>query len=286
MRILTVRTLFSSILLAALVCAARTQAAPVRIALLSDTHTNRATTGDQAQYRVRLDAVIAAVNAAHVDLVLVAGDLTQGGKPEEMTDFQSQIKGLQAPVLVVPGNHDIGNKKISSQAGGVKAERVAAYERTFGPSFWEKTVSGIRLIGINSPVLGSGLEREAEQWAFLEKTLAAPSQTPTLLLSHYPLFVATPDEPGGVYWNMEPIPRARLMDLLKRGGARAVLSGHLHRGLTAGANGMLFYSTPPVSFGLPQGKQPIGWTLITVSADGGISADFKTISGPVNDLSK
>lgn len=254
---------------------------PLRIALISDTHTTHAATGDQAQYPARFDRVIASVNAAVVDVALISGDLTQGGRPEEMADFQKQIKGLHVPVWVVPGNHDIGGKQVPGHEGVVTETRLALYEKTFGPSFWSKTLGGVRILGLNSSVLGSGLPREADQWAFLEKALAGPQKTPTLVVMHYPLFLHTSDEPGGDYWNIEPQPRARLLALLHRGGVRAVLTGHLHRPLFAQEGGILLYTTPPVSFGLPTGRQAEGWTLITVSPGGTIVADFHPTDPPI-----
>jgi len=147
----------------------------VRIALLSDTHTTRGTAEDQALYKGHLDQVIAQVNQAKVDVILIAGDLTQDGKAQDQADFQAQIKGFKVPVLVVPGNHDIGNKTTPEQARTVTTKRIAAYEQAHGPSFWSDSRFGIRVIGIGSPMLGSGLPREAEQWTFLEKELALPS---------------------------------------------------------------------------------------------------------------
>jgi 3',5'-cyclic AMP phosphodiesterase CpdA len=248
-----------------------------RVALLSDTHTNRGTNGDQSLYREHLDKVIAAVNAAHVDLVLVAGDLTQDGKPGELADFRKQIKGLRAPVWFVPGNHDVGNKLLPGHENCVTAERVAAFEKTMGPSFFSRRRSGLRVIGINSPIFGGDLPREAQMWAFLERELAKPSARPTIVFMHYPAYVTSVDEPGGDYWNVEPAPRRRLLALIKRSGVGTVLSGHLHRQLINRHDGILFVTTPPVSFGLPQGKQPEGWTLVLVPAQGEAEIEFKSI---------
>lgn len=260
----------------------RAAAAPeiVRIALLTDTHTTLGTAEDQPLYKGHLDKVITAVNAAQVDFVLVAGDLTQGGKPEEMSGFQEQIKRLQAPAMVVPGNHDVGGKHIPSQESGMTAERVMRYEQSFGTSFWAKTLDGVRVIGLNASLLGSGLPQENEQWRFLESLLRSPQRPPTFLLMHYPLYLVQPDEPGGIYWNVEPTPRARLLALIKQNGhVLAVLTGHLHRPLVNKTpEGVLLYTSPPVSFGLPRGKQPEGWTLITVNpATGVVQTEFHAI---------
>ncbi len=253
----------------------------VRIALVSDSHTTRGTAEDQPLYKGHLDQVIADVNKTGVDVVLIAGDLTQGGKPEEREDFKAQIKGFTAPVLFVPGNHDVGGKHEAGKPGGVTAKREETFEQAFGPSFWTNTRYGIRLIGINSPILGSGLPRETEQWAFLEKELAHPSELPTLLVTHYPLYTKTPDEPGGVYWNIEPEPRKRLRTLLQQAHVKAVLSGHLHYPLILHDEDRIYISTEPVSFGLPRGKQTQGWTLVTIAPDGTVTPEPHNIIPPV-----
>ncbi|MBV9864232.1 MAG: metallophosphoesterase [Abitibacteriaceae bacterium] len=254
------------------------EAQTIRIALVSDTHTTRGTAEDQPLYKGRFDKVIEAVNAANVSLVLIAGDLTQGGHDEEIADFKDQIKKLHAPILYVPGNHDVGDKILPTKPGGVTAKRVEHYETLLGAAFFEKEQAGVRVVGLTASLLGSGLPREAEQWTFLEKALAKPAKLPTLLLMHYPLFLKTPDEPSDPYWNVEPQPRARLLALLQSGGVRAVLSGHLHRPLINHYNGILLASSPPVSFGLPRGKQPQGWTLITVSPQQEVNAEFQYIA--------
>ncbi len=248
-----------------------------RIALVSDTHATRGTTEDQPLYRGRLDRVIADVNAAAVDMVLIAGDLTQSGTAEQFDDFKAQVAAFRAPVRCVPGNHDIGGKAIPGQSKGPTAARVARYEEKMGPTFFSRTVAGVRVIGLNTPALGSGLPVERAMWSWLEGELAAPASTPTIALLHYPPFLKTADEPGGGYWNIEPAPRARLLALLKQGGVRLVLAGHVHYALATRDDGLQVIVTLPVSFGLPRGQQPQGWTLVTVRADGEAEHAFRAV---------
>jgi 3',5'-cyclic AMP phosphodiesterase CpdA len=250
---------------------------PMRIALVADTHTNRGAQGDQPRYRERFERAIAEINAAEVDLVLIAGDLTENGAPEQMEDFRAQIQGFRAPVRCIPGNHDVGDKHLPGKEGGVTAARVAQYEKALGPSFFVEVCGGARVLGLNASLFGSGLPREADQWAFLEHECAQPDTMPTLVLLHYPPFLKTPDEPGDPYWNLEPEPRARLLSLLQQGGVRAVLSGHLHRPINLRHDGILYVTTPPVSFGLPPGRQPEGWTLVTVKPDGTVQTAFRPL---------
>ncbi|MBV9868309.1 MAG: metallophosphoesterase [Abitibacteriaceae bacterium] len=247
----------------------------IHIALLSDTHTTRSTKEDKPLFKGRLDKVIASVNAAHPDLVLIAGDLTDGGLAEQFSDFKTQIQGFQVPSLVVPGNHDVGDKIIPGKEGGITAKRLAQYEAVFGPSFYVSKQPHLRVIAVNSSLLGSGLPQEAQQWDFLEKELGQPATLPTVLLMHYPPFLKTADEAGGGYWNIEPAPRQRLLDLIKRGKVTAVLTGHLHRPLQNQLGETVCITTPPVSWGIPKGKQKEGWTLVTITPQGQVTAEHE-----------
>ncbi|MDB6034021.1 MAG: calcineurin-like phosphoesterase superfamily domain protein [Verrucomicrobiales bacterium] len=248
----------------------------IRIALLSDSHVNNnGDTDGQNLFRPRFEKAIAMVNTSKVDLVVFTGDLTQDGKPDEFKDFQALRKQLNAPSFYVPGNHDVGNKVIPGKPGpGVTTNRVDNFEKAMGPSFFATTVAGVRLIGINSPMLGSGFERENEMWKFLEKELSKPETRPTIVFSHYPAFIKSADEGGGDYWNIEPEARKRLLDLLKKGNVKTMLSGHLHRDMVNRWDGIIFISTRPISFGLPKGKQPEGWTLVTLPPTG--EAQYET----------
>jgi 3',5'-cyclic AMP phosphodiesterase CpdA len=252
---------------------------PTRIALLSDLHLTAMTNADIVASHRRLHQAIADVNAAQVDLVLIAGDLVEWGRPQELARLKEHLVLFDAPVWVVPGNHDVGNKHFEgkTKAGSTSAWRVRLYESWLGPSFFARTRAGVRVIGFNSVIMGSGLPRERAMWAWLEKELAKPSAVPTLLLTHYPPFEKKPDEKSHEYWNIESEPRARLLAMLKQAKVKAVLSGHLHRDLTNRSEGILLITTRPVSFGLPKEKQPEGWTLITVPAEGPVRTEPRVL---------
>jgi Icc-related predicted phosphoesterase len=73
--------------------------ATVKVAAAGDIHCN-------AQNR---DAVATAFEAIadEVDLVLLAGDLTTHGEPEQGQVLADAVKGLGVPVIAVLGNHDL-----------------------------------------------------------------------------------------------------------------------------------------------------------------------------------
>jgi hypothetical protein len=145
-----------------------------------------------------------------------------------------------------------------------------------GPSFFANDAHGIRIIGLNSSLLGSGLERENDQWKMLELEFAKTNDTPKIVFMHYPLFAKRADEPGGVYWNVEPEPRKRLLEMFHDKHVQAVLTGHLHKPLTNHYEGILLYSTPPISFPLPK-TNPLAWTLVTIWKDREPTIEMKLI---------
>ena len=249
-----------------------------RIAFVSDTHVNLRTNEPGVAYIRRLDEAMAAINAAKVDLVLIAGDLTDGGTREQMALFKGKVKQLEAPVLFVAGNHDVGLVGVGDVKTSITPERVKRFAKELGPNWYAQEKAGVRVVGINSCLFGSGFKEEEDQWIFLEKELARPHDKPTMLLEHYPLFIKTADEPRNSTWNVQPELRTRLLALVEQGGVRTVLTGHLHYPITNRLDGILFLGNAPTAFGLPPGKQPEGWMLLTVPREGEVQFEFRRLN--------
>lgn len=72
--------------------------ATIRIAAAGDIH------GDESA-RERVLAAFAGLDG-NADMVLLAGDLTTHGRPEEAAVLADACRGLEIPVLAVLGNHD------------------------------------------------------------------------------------------------------------------------------------------------------------------------------------
>lgn len=248
-----------------------------RIGFVSDTHLSLRTNEPGRSYDRRVDEVIKAVNAAKVDLVLIAGDVTDDGLLKQMARFQEKVKQFQAPVLLVPGNHDVGMTPREGKPASITRERVKRFGEGLGPNWFVREVAGVRVIGLNSCLFDTGFPEEAEQWQFLEQQLAKPLPGQTILLEHYPLFLKSVDEPTAGYWNVTPEPRKRLLALIKQGGVKTVLSGHLHYQITNRLDGILFLGNGPTSFGLPHGKQPEGWMLLQVPPQGEVQFEFRRL---------
>lgn len=248
-----------------------------RIGFLSDTHLNLRTNEPGRSFVLRLDKAIQAVNEAKVDLVLIAGDCTDGGLKDQMALFKEKAKQFQAPVLFVPGNHDVGMAARGDIKASITRKRVEQFEKGLGPNWWVREEAGIRVIGVDSCLIDSGFPEEAAQWKFLEEQLAKPVPGRTFLLEHYPLFIKSVDEPLQGYWNVPPEPRQRLLKLIKQGGVDTVLTGHLHYPITNRVDGILFLGNGPTSFGLPPKKQPEGWMLLQVPPQGEVQFEFRRL---------
>ncbi len=71
---------------------------PIRVAAAGDVHASEAE-------RDRIEAAFGALDSA-TDLVLLAGDLTRYGDPQEAAPLADACRGLDVPVCAVLGNHD------------------------------------------------------------------------------------------------------------------------------------------------------------------------------------
>ncbi len=158
------------------------------------------------------------------DAILVTGDLADRGSAAEYTLFLASMRRhVQAPIYVIPGNHD--RRDTMRQVlgglpglGGPDAGEFVQYVVDDLP---------LRLVMLDTLVPGEAHgELCAARLDFLERSLAAAPQRPTLVAMHHPPFACgigfmdriglrRPDEFAAV------IARHRQV--------RRVLCGHVHR---------------------------------------------------------
>jgi len=191
-----------------------------RVAHLSDLHFGEA---DPA----RVAEMAADVRAAAPDAVAISGDLTRRAQPEEFEAAFTFLAGLDAPLLVVPGNHDIPHSALWERFMAPKrrwqrARLTAPAERLDLP--------GLRLIGLDTVSraqwhadwsAGAVPQHRLER---LEADLAQGRGTRTVVVCHHPLVHAA--------WarkRRSPRGATATIALLRQEGVAAVLCGHLHR---------------------------------------------------------
>ncbi|MBY4606950.1 metallophosphoesterase [Rhizobium sp. 9T] len=169
------------------------------------------------------------IEATGADLIVHTGDLTVDGadKDEDITFSMDLMRQVSIPMLIVPGNHDVGHLKGSDQP--VNAERLARWRSLAGDDRWLEDAADWRFIGLNSLLLGHEDDEEEEaQFEWLAKALEDRAGRRVALFAHKPLFVDAPDEGDTGYWSVRPAQRRRLYDLIAAHDVALFASGHLH----------------------------------------------------------
>lgn len=181
------------------------------------------------------------------DLVIHTGDLSVDGADHagDLVFSRGLLGAIRAPLLVVPGNHDVGH---SQSAQPVDAVRLGRWRDVIGPDRWAEDHGDWRLVGLNSLLLGLGEAAEDEQVEWLARTLEARGHRRVAVFAHKPLFVEAADEGETGYWGAPPAARRRLLDLLAAHDVALHASGHLHRGWTGRLGGTALVWAPASSF--------------------------------------
>ncbi|WP_439595855.1 metallophosphoesterase family protein [Falsiroseomonas sp.] len=214
-----------------------------------------------------------AANAAGAAGVIVNGDLCINGPDSDAEmDFAARaLSRLRGQVLALPGNHDVGDEPPGQDPNQlIDAPRLARWNEAFGSDRFTLDIGAWRLLGVNAQLFGSGLREETEQTAWLAQQLAGAEGRPVALVLHKPLFVESADEAEATASSLNPAPRAALLPMLREGGVRMVISGHLHSSRDRVVEGIRHLWLPALAF---LGSASHGGT----PAVGAVTVDF---SGP------
>ena len=193
------------------------------VAQISDTHI-LPPTSDLPAAQLRADCLercVAAVNRESPDAVILTGDTVQHGRPDEYALLRELLAPLQAPLFMVPGNRD-DNEEMR------RAFSDAAFLPRNGP-FLHYAIEDFdtRLVALDSTLAGARKGYFCEQrQAWLEATLAAQPEKPTLLFIHHPPFDVGEHFVGGY---RQPEERAALASIVQcHEQVIGLLCGHVH----------------------------------------------------------
>lgn len=196
-----------------------------RVVQISDTHLSPT----KQHFACNWQPLTSWLAAETPDLIVHTGDVTVDGADldEDMRHCRTLLDTLGAPVLSVPGNHDVGEAYHPHQP--VNDARLTRWRSHLGEDFWARDIEGWRLIGLNSMLFGSDEAEERRQIAWLDRQIAEAQGRRLGWFLHRPLFIEAPDEGDKGYWSVPPRPRGHLLDLVHRHEVAFVASGHLHR---------------------------------------------------------
>ncbi|MDA8192744.1 MAG: metallophosphoesterase [Thermaerobacter sp.] len=172
--------------------------------------------------------------AEHPDLIIVSGDLTSHGSRnrKELEMARDWLLRLDAPVLAVPGNHDLGANPLRGQEyPETEAYEFLALRKTnYGSVFSPEPVTMHDLPTV--AVIGIALREEDPDGALprLESTLDSVTK-PVILVGHYPLAPTRATGPLATFAFHEFIPHtaSRLRRVIaSHPVVRLYAAGHVH----------------------------------------------------------
>jgi alkaline phosphatase D len=196
----------------------------MKIIQITDTHFSP----EKTHFNGNWEPLLSWIEAQKPDLIVHTGDLTVDGadKGDDITFCMDLMRQATAPMLIVPGNHDVGHLPGSDQP--VNAERLRRWRTLAGEDRFVEDGEGWRLVGLNALLLGHEDEEEEAQFEWLRTTFEERNGRRLALFSHKPLFVDEPHEGDTGYWGVRPTQRKRLYDLIAAHDVALFASGHLH----------------------------------------------------------
>ena len=203
------------------------------VAALADLHV---TDGGDISYRELFSEI-----SGKADVLALAGDLTDLGKPRQAEQLAADLRSCSIPVVAVLGNHDY-------ECGAV--EEVSAIIRQAGVHLLEGQhveIHGLGIAGVKGfaggfgrhmlgsfgePAIKAMVAESVEEAMRLENAMRQIRSKRALVLLHYsPVVETVVGEPLEIY---PFLGSSRLAETIDRFAVSAVVHGHAHRGAYEG----------------------------------------------------
>jgi Icc-related predicted phosphoesterase len=205
----------------------------LRIAAAADLHCTKNSAGQLAPLVARM--------AEAADILLLGGDLTDFGLPEEAQILVRELNAVKVPIVAVLGNHDFESGKQEE----VRQILLDAGVRVLDGDACE--IKGIGFAGVKGFAGGFGratlgawgediikrfVQEAMNETMKLESALARLRMPQRIALLHYsPIQATVEGEPPEIFAFLGC---GRLSEPLQRYGVTAVFHGHAHRGTPEG----------------------------------------------------
>jgi 3',5'-cyclic AMP phosphodiesterase CpdA len=156
------------------------------------------------------------------ELIVATGDLTHRGRPDQHERAAAFLKSLPAPVLAIPGNHDIPHS-FPARFTRTFAEFERRWE-TAEPIYRSATVYVVGLNSVRAWRHQSGGLSDAQLARAETRLHDAPQGALRIVALHHQMV--------GAPWRSRKKPVARRTHVLSRlvdSGAELILGGHIHQ---------------------------------------------------------
>lgn len=216
-----------------------------RFAIISDPHVALPHTIEPLAQRFHLVEVsVAALNQAlahleqlDLDFLLIPGDLTQDGEPDNHTWLSERLARLPFPAYVIPGNHDVPVPQATCQAVGLDTFADyyghCGYGQARALYYRQALLPGVQLIGLNSNGFADSgqqlgcLDQAQLQW--LRHQLQECTGDCVLVMIHHNVIEHLPGQSThnlGCRYMLDNAPA--LLQILAQYNVKLILTGHLH----------------------------------------------------------
>ena len=175
------------------------------------------------------------------DLLVLAGDLTNYGRPPEMESLLNALVRLRIPTVAVLGNHDYESGQQDElirmmTAEGIKVLDGTSYERDgVGFAGTKGFLGGFGrgvLTAFGEPEVKAFVQAAVNETMKLERALSLLRTPRTVVVMHYaPVPDTVQGEPAEIY---PYLGSSRMAEVVDRHGANLVLHGHAHHGALDG----------------------------------------------------
>jgi Icc-related predicted phosphoesterase len=175
------------------------------------------------------------------DVFVLAGDLTNYGKTEEMEPLLNTIVRLRIPTVAVLGNHDYENGQEVElarmmTAAGIKVLDGSAYERDgVGFAGTKGFIGGFGrgvLTAFGEPEIKTFVRASIDEALKLERAMSQLRTKKRVIVLHYAPIVGTVEGEAPEIYPF--LGTSRLAEVIDRHGADLVVHGHAHNGKTDG----------------------------------------------------
>ena len=213
----------------------------IRLAAAGDLHCSE-------QLRERLERSFHGVRTK-ADLILLAGDLTTQGEPDQALVLADACRGLELPVVAVLGNHDHHAGRSAEVEATLRAAGVIVLDRSHavlqiggldvgvaGCKGFVGGFAGAQITDFGEALLRQVYRETGDEVAALEASLEAIAgcHRRIVLLHYSPIPETLVGEPEGI-WAF--LGSARLAEPIGAHRPDLVLHGHAHHGSAQGAIG-------------------------------------------------
>jgi 3',5'-cyclic AMP phosphodiesterase CpdA len=216
-----------------------------RFAVISDPHIAIPQTIGDSSHRFHLvevsipaiEIVLKHLEQLDLDFLLLPGDLTQDGEPENHQWLQQRLASLPFPAYVVPGNHDVPTLLPTERSIGFDdfplLYRQFGYRNPQQHYYTCEVVPGVQLIALNSNQFDDrGQQRgylDEQQLAWLDRVLIEVKDRFVLVMIHHNIIEHLPGQSHHELGKRYMLSNAPILfSKLQAAGVKLIFTGHLH----------------------------------------------------------